>query len=588
MADRNVCLQNAKILDPDAKLCDTWICERNSETNYAFCHCRPPYPAQDPCPYGANSPVAVYGPDGDACWCCCSCFAWHTPIAVPGNETKPIQTFEVGDKVLAAGGDLKWTAYDVEFSGGVPPSPDLGKTMLSVYFQGPNGVQSLVVTPDHVFVLKDKSLLRGEFLVPGQSVLLNDDGSDSAVVGVELGGWYGGVHHIATTESVATKIDGHLLSSKGIVTGDWALQIADIEGGAVKDANIAEAQADVRAGTPAFLQTHDGLEGHLFMHAVPGVDLDAARDENFKPYQMDMSEVPAEAMRFVTRVQAQNIYENAHQTPPSSIGGQDMVSKLFRQMQGFYPDVNFRLDWQAVEPNAFSWTTYDVPFVVINGGLVRTEGMNTATMAVIIAHELGHLYGGAPLSSNGKYSCEGQADYAATAGVLRAVLNVSEYYNMTKQGIEGVKTLFQFIDPANRKGVPGQVCDGISTKCRLVSFEAGLHNKPLPECAGGEKVVFLKLDGAAAAVKAPGKTEVTLTFSEDLDPASALHKDNYSFAPKAKISSVSAVAGNAKSVVLVTDIKDGAAVSVTVQNLLSQSHDTLRENTATASVEWGV
>ena len=33
---------------------------------------------------------------------------------------------------------------------------------------------------------------------------------------------------------MATTIEGHLLAAQGVVVGDWALQMADIEGGVVK------------------------------------------------------------------------------------------------------------------------------------------------------------------------------------------------------------------------------------------------------------------------------------------------------------------------------------------------------------------
>src|ERR1044071_13188 len=110
MADRNQCLKNAQAIDPNARLCDEWRCEqRDTQTQITkFCHCQPPSPPQNPCPYGANSPVIVYDSPTTTCFCCCSCFAYGTPVAAAPGEYRAIETFAVLDPVLAAGGDLQW------------------------------------------------------------------------------------------------------------------------------------------------------------------------------------------------------------------------------------------------------------------------------------------------------------------------------------------------------------------------------------------------------------------------------------------------------------------------------------------------
>lgn len=585
MADPATCLANAKKIDPKATLCDNWVCTTVPDYIYKFCHCEPPNPKQDPCPYAGNSPVPVYKESGAICYCCCSCFAWHTPLAVPSGDPKPIQTFVVGDNVLAAGADLQWKPYAVQFSDGIPPGPDYGKTMFSIYYQLPEGVSSLVVTADHVFLLANGKLQRAEFLVPGESELISADGAPVPVLAIEVGGWYGGVHHIATSQDPATSVDGHLLNAKGIVSGDWALQIADIEGGAIVDAAHA-GEGPARASTAAFVEAHGHLEGDIFTHAVKGAEWQHARHEQFRPYASAISQVPESAMRFVTRQQAQDIYKNASQAPVSSIGGQDIVNYLFRLFQGFYPDVNFRLEWGEVMPNAFSWFSFGVPFVVVNGGLVRTEGVDYNTLAVIIAHELGHLYGGAPLTGDGTYSCEGQADYAAIIGVLRSVMYVNSYYGVASGGIEGVTNLFNFIDPDHRKGVPGQTCDGISIDCRLEAFNAGLRTQSLPQCAGGPVINYLTLESAIATPGEEGSAAVTLTFDEPLDFASALHKANYIFEPAVDIVSVEAVPGAANAVVVTAPITSDVVYKINVINVISASGDLLKGGIATAEVAW--
>jgi hypothetical protein len=583
MADYATCLANAQKIDPQAVLCVDWVCKSVPDYIYKFCHCQPPNPPQNPCPYAGNSPVPVYKDSGGICYCCCSCFAWHTPIAVPDGDPKPIQTFVVGDNVLAAGADLKWTPYEVEFSDGIPPGPDYGKTMFSIYYQLPEGVSSLIVTADHVFLLSDGKLRRSEFLIPGKDSLMSADGKPVPVLSIEVGGWFGGVHHIATSGDPATSVEGHLLNSKGIVTGDWALQIADIEGGAVAG---GEAETGpVPAATAEFVQAH-GLEGDIFRHSAPGAEWEHARHLQFKPYGKADSLVPEEAMHFISRKQAEDVYKNSAQAPVSSIAGQDMANYLFRLFQGFYPDVNFRLEWGEVMPNAFSWFSYDVPFVVINGGLVRTKGVDYNTLALIIGHELGHLYGGAPLSGDGVYSCEGQADYAATIGVLRGVYYVTEYYKVASAGVKGVENFFNYIDPINRKGVPGQTCDGLSTDCRLQAFRAGLNTQNLPECAGGPKITYLTLTAAIATMGEDGLAAIELTFDAPLDAASASHPENYAFDPKSEVLSATPVSSDPGAVTLTSKLDADSPYQVSAQNIMSASGEMLQNNYATIAVAW--
>ena len=195
MADRNQCLANAKKINPNAVLCDDWICASPEEKSQLdkFCHCQPPFPPQNPCPYAANSPSPVYKADHTVCYCCCSCFAWETPIAVPTSVSKSgfktIQTFEVEDTVYAAGDNLKWVEKTVEYSSGVSPDKDYGKTAITVYYEVKGAISSLVVTPDHVFLLSDKSLKRAEFLDIAKDKLMTSDGHPVDIKGKELGGW---------------------------------------------------------------------------------------------------------------------------------------------------------------------------------------------------------------------------------------------------------------------------------------------------------------------------------------------------------------------------------------------------------------
>ena len=102
--------------------CSTVHCDDISSYNHQFCYCqgqfnRPPYIVNGQCINGVGSLIPIANP---GCYCCCSCFAYDTPIAVTANTTKAVQEFVINDPVwVAEGADLKtWVQKPVAFSSG--------------------------------------------------------------------------------------------------------------------------------------------------------------------------------------------------------------------------------------------------------------------------------------------------------------------------------------------------------------------------------------------------------------------------------------------------------------------------------------
>jgi hypothetical protein len=588
MPDYAVCLANAKIGDPTARLCKDVFpdgkdpCttkEKLREKLYLFCHCQPPY-TKPPCP-GPNAPM-LYTFDDSDCYCCCSCFAWGTEIAVPGGF-KQIQEFDVGDPVMVTGVDLKWLESVVEFSDGVPPAPEYGKFCYSVYVQlAPTKIIGVVVTPDHVFLVPGGKLKRAEALQPGVDELIDaGTGNPVPVVGREGGMFYGGLHHIAVTQDVARSIDGHLINAHGVVSADWALQNADFTGG-----TLATALAETPAKAPPKGKGR-AVEAGPFHAVVKGVDLQAARHALFKPLAESAGQVPAHARRFFSEEQARDIREKAPQSDIHVEQCRSVTETLFASLRGFYPDVIFAIDENEPMPNAYSWRAYGRGFVIVGLGLLRIVGLNVQTLAVMIGHELGHLYGGAPLTPDGDYSCEGQADYVATAAILMQCLPLPAYREWTPLGIDGVAWLFSFVAPPHRDGDRSNTCEGLSVDCRMASLRAGWTTAFLPECAGGPKLEYLKLVSAVARPLLPQGAEITITFDQPVNHASALPKQQYSLAPAATISTVRAPRTTPTIVQLGASLTSGQAYVLTVTGVLSTKETSFEGGSASIDVTWG-
>jgi hypothetical protein len=580
MADINQCLKNAQAIDPNAVLCEQWICEQssNAQNLTKFCHCQAPYPPQNPCPYGANTPVVVFKTPNSTCFCCCSCFAYGTRLAVGADQFKAIETFTRKDTVLAAGEDLDWKEYPVEFSSGVLPSLEHGKTMLTVYYGEAGQERSLVVTPDHVFLTEGKTLKRANLLVPGQDKLTTATGETVPVLATEIGGWYKGVHHIGTSADVATSVEGHLLNSEGIVSGDWSLQISTLP-------DTPETKSLLEIGGREYADRHAHLGNNVFRAIVPGASIDELRPQGFKAYGSEPLSIPEDAELFITRQQAKDIYDNWTHNPVSSTAGQDMAYYLMKLFRGFYPDIHFDLQWDEMLPNAYSFEQFGVKFVILAGGLVRTTGISYDSIALVLAHEVGHLIGGPPLTDSKKYSCQGQADYAATSAVLRGVFYMDEYPNVVMKGVDEIKSFFSHISPEHQGGAPDDTCNRISIECREEALLAGMMFAPLPACAGGPKVDFLTVLDAVAELLPVG-VRVTVAYSLPLDVASAQEAGNYTFSPSVEVVSATVNPEKADEVFLDVQLVQQTQYELTIKNVIAGDGKALKDDKAVVSVQW--
>ena len=100
---------------------------------------------------------------------------------------------------------------------------------------------------------------------------------------------------------------------------------------------------------------------------------------------------------------------------------------------------------------------YDKLVVEINTGLLRSLRLTPDTLRMIICHEIGHLFGGAPIKSpppewevptdqNGKsmMSAEGQADYYASTACFKKLSSLEEIVIPYAFDISRVGPLLQY------------------------------------------------------------------------------------------------------------------------------------------------
>lgn len=205
-----------------------------------------------------------------------------------------------------------------------------------------------------------------------------------------------------------------------------------------------------------------------------------------------------------------------------------------------------------------------MPFVVVNGGLIRTNAVQYESLAFVIAHQLSVLYGGDPKGEDG-YTCRGQADYAAILAIFPYVWFGLYAVPLIQPAIGQITKLFEFIDPAHRSGKPGNTCDFISIDCRLSAMNAAANTRVLPECAGGPPTPTLEV---TSATPAEDGASVVVAFNEAVDVETAGNAGNYEFAPLVAAKSAT-VADDALSVTVTAAFTPDTEYEVRVEDVLS-------------------
>lgn len=131
-----------------------------------------------------------------------------------------------------------------------------------------------------------------------------------------------------------------------------------------------------------------------------------------------------------------------------SLAGAEMLAQRVKSVYGkrikdlYKKELIINIDWENDRVNAHATKDEnDNPVVVVRGGMIRHPEMTRDGLLMIICHELGHHYGGAPKKFRGNSnkrswsSAEGQADYFATNKCLPLIFaDGSENIQMRARG----------------------------------------------------------------------------------------------------------------------------------------------------------
>jgi hypothetical protein len=500
------------------------------------------------------------------CYCCCSCFAYNTMVAVPGGQVA-IQEIGVGKKVRSAkldkGGKPVWSEATVTFSAGVKD----GEHPFMVYINHGDDARDLICNADQIFALSSGQLVPAQHLTLHDQ-LMGEDGRPVKINLVAVGNYTGGIHHISTGSYWAGVADGHLLLADGVVVGDFLLQM-NYE--TLQRSNkVADIGARAVIGTADYNSKHGSLRqggAHVAFaaegHAPAGarVELQSGR---FAFYTTETTNLYVKGVSMFTDAQAQDILENGKQLALSNPVPKSEIANIFRILKGFYPDFNYYLDWYRMEPNVYSFEEYGEKFIVITGGLARMIGISYEGLMMAVADGLSRFIGLPPKIPSG-YVGTGAADYFAFGVVSRAVWYGNSWINSVMPAYTQFQTIFELISPQHAGGDPRDPIEYPSVACRLSAMQSGLAGGALPSCCGGDPVVKIGLQSAAAE---PGG--VALTLTNPPVEADAIDVANYVTDPEVKIDAATIDEQHNFVVHLKAAFTAGKAYKVTIRNLHNQ------------------
>ncbi|ABO49535.1 Hedgehog/intein hint domain protein [Desulforamulus reducens MI-1] len=433
------------------------------------------------------------------CHCCCSCFAYGTKIGTP-NGHKKIEKFAVGDLVLAAGIEtsaggikLNWSPLKVSFSSGT--GPDSHQPAMVYIRHGDTG--SIIVTPDHLFLMPNGKLKRADRLVPGKDQLVSYEGRPVPVHEVSIGEYEGGVHHIATQKNFTGDLDGHLLLSEGVVSGDFNLQIHATE---LKEKYfIVDHDSYPQIGTKEYIEQNNELvQGSYLNFQVAGLNESNTAPQPLKYFVhgQKVSYIPETAAKYLSSLQEIDVNDNAEKRSFSEMNmGNAAVNYVLKLFRGFYSNIIFHHDIARLEPNAYAFNQYGKDIVVLSGGLSRIKNLQMEGLAVILSHMVTRLQKSDPLDYNG-YTSVAMADYYSPS-VLQTVLFDKLYADVLKEGVKQIEdNIFSNIDKKHAAFEEDPYTPTWET--RLDSLDAGYAMDFPPEEIGGPVFQGLKLQGAEA------------------------------------------------------------------------------------------
>jgi hypothetical protein len=189
--------------------------------------------------------------------------------------------------------------------------------------------------------------------------------------------------------------------------------------------------------------------------------------------------------QFFTNAQAGDLALTLQTRPVTDDVVPQMIDQIFALFKGYYPEVDFYLDWSNDTVNAQSFVFFDDrKKIVLCGGLARQPSLYYEGFCFIVAQCLARLSGKTPSTQGITYV--GAADFYALSDIIRTVFYAITGNSDLINGISTqITTLFNSIPEQDAQGDPHDLANNPAIGCRIVALQNGIFGGNVPACAGG-------------------------------------------------------------------------------------------------------
>ncbi|MFI1577584.1 hypothetical protein [Embleya sp. NPDC020630] len=439
-----------------------------------------------------KSECAKLGGEMGVCACCCGSGAQATMIALSAERQEKADSIAKGEQALTGSltddGTVAWAPAPVTFSDGAAGAAHLNSVHLS--FGHPDDpAAELVCSTDQPILLADGTLVQAS-QVQVRDRLMGADGQPVPVRSVAIGEYSGGVHHLGIGRS-SEPGEGHLVQAAGIVIGDYYLQLQPglLAGHWADDAQRPHIWDDAYARDNSAEQ-----RGVSYVFGTPGCGSETVLAEGkFSVFTGPADYTGTDVAALFTSAQANDIRTQGAQLSPGIVAPKSIVESVFSHLRGFYPDIDFHLDWDQPEPDVYAVRRHGRKIVVVTGGLARTQrGNDTATvlgfegMVMAVGHGAERFSRTAPLNTHG-FATTGAADYRAFQELAQRFWPGGSSWLANATAAERqFGALFDLVAAPNAQGSPDPAADEPSLDCRRRCI-AFADTRGIPECAGGHR-----------------------------------------------------------------------------------------------------
>jgi len=387
----------------------------------------------------------------------------------------------------------------------------------------------LIASMDHLFMLASGKLKRADRVVPHKDQLLGADGKALEILSSISGKWTKGLHHIATGLDFTGSLDGHLIDSAGIVSGDYCLQINQHE--LVKMRLMDDPETHPVHGSDEFAELHPHLDVTRAAALKSGTNLASiTMPEGFTAFNPNGGMlIPPGAAQFLTDAQATDIVNNkkASFRDLADDSGFNSVDYLIKVFKGFYPNINIVVDHANPNFNTYAFEIYGQKYLIVAGEIIRLNGLYADGYKFILSQGIARLLGYKPKNENG-YTYVAAADFYATSSIFREVFYL-ESDDLANNALDQMKMVFGFISEENAKGDPDDLANNPSIKCRVGSMNTGIFGGNVLPCACADLALITVMTDSANA----GKLRLELVFNKPINPKSIEDLYNFKFSSDA-------------------------------------------------------